>query len=421
MIGQRELGSASGDWLYKSSGGNPFFVEEILKQLVDRDFLIREQNKWKLDENALKSLEVPASIAVVLRDRLSQLSALARKLAGWLAVINRSMAREMIQRIVDQNPSTFQDGLHELQARQVIKCEIRDGSEQIEFCHGLIAEVILTGLTAAKRRSMHRKIGEALEEEDSLNRRVQEIAMHYMEGRHGDKALRYASDAAAQCRVEFAHEFAWRCYEYLLTHGKNLSQEKRCEGAIEAAGTLCALGMPRRAIQVLTGELKRYRKIGFDLKAKMLMQRASSYQHLGDLRMLQETSSRGLRLFSRHKSGESNVTKAALLTQLSYCALMRSRPRKGLALLQQALCLVQGSDATHLRGRIYVLIAALHRVGCSLQKALVASRESLMILRDCEESDRVIACYSILAVCLTVLARIIREIEKDGARVVLAL
>ena len=84
MTGQRELKETLGNWMFGSIGGNPFFLEEMLKHLVERGLLRRELDRWRFVDEDLQDLEVPAGVGAVLQRRLLQLSPLARE-AGELA------------------------------------------------------------------------------------------------------------------------------------------------------------------------------------------------------------------------------------------------------------------------------------------------------------------------------------------------
>ena len=141
-----------GDWIYKSSGGNPFFVEELLKDLVDRGLLQRGPAGWKLERDRLESLEVPASITVVLRHRMSCLSEEAKELANWLAVFNRPVPGRLLHVLVPVDRESLEIALEESMSRQIIRKVTVQGQECYEFRHALISEVIREDLPSQQQR-----------------------------------------------------------------------------------------------------------------------------------------------------------------------------------------------------------------------------------------------------------------------------
>ncbi|PYU98994.1 MAG: hypothetical protein DMG10_26630, partial [Acidobacteria bacterium] len=243
-----------GDWIYKSSGGNPFFVEELLKDLVDRGLLQRGPAGWKLERDRLESLEVPASITVVLRHRMSCLSEGAKELANWLAVFNRPVPEQLLHVLVPVDRESLEKALEESMSRQIIRKVTVRGQECYEFRHALISEVIREDLPSQQQRGMHRRIGEALERQIQSN--PQDLAFHFTEGRAGEKAIRYALEAAVLCKAEFASEAALKYFEYVLTHKNKLTREQICEISMEAADCYCAVGVARKAVSLLERQLR---------------------------------------------------------------------------------------------------------------------------------------------------------------------
>jgi len=413
MTGEVELADSIAHWFWKASGGNPFFVEEILKHLVDRGLLWREEGKWKLGEEMLGLLEAPKSVAVVLRDRLERLSAKAREMANWLAVIDRSVRKDDLRAIVSLKPTEFEQGVEELIARQMIRREGKEGLELVEFQHALISEVIRADLSPRKRCSMHRIIGETLEQQYGAEGHVQELALHFTEGRAGDKAVRYALEAAAQCRAVFANETALHFLEYALKNKGGSTREELCQAAIDAADACCALGIPKRAIRLLNAELKLVRSVNTVVRARMLLQLTSAYQHSGDLGMLESTAKRGLRLTQLSNCSGDGVIRGLLLSSLAYCRLFQSRPKDGLLILENALRSPKDEIPVKLEGRIHSLNALLHRVSCNLRAACRSAEKAISAL-DPSEEIHLLSALSNHGFCLVALGRFPRAIQQHS-------
>lgn len=417
MTGEVELADSITHWVWKASGGNPFFVEEILKHLVDRSLLQREEGKWKLGEEMLSLLEVPKSVAVVLRDRLERLSAKARELANWLAVIDRSVRKDDLRSIVSFESTVFEQGLGELIARQMVRSEWKIGLEWVEFQHVLISEVIRADLNPRKRRSMHRMIGETLEQQCGAEGHVQELALHFTEGRAGEKAVRYALEAAAECRTVFANDTALHFLEYALKNKGGLTREELCQAAIHAADACCALGIPNRATRLLNTKLMSVRGLDTGVIARMLLQLTSAYQHSGDLRMLESTAKEGLRLTQLKNRSGDGVIRGLLLSSLAYCRLLQSRPRDGLSILENALRSPKHEIPIKLEGRIHSLNALLNRVSCNLRAACRSAEKAIQTLSSSEEVHLLSAALSNHGVCLGALGRFPQALQEHNRAV----
>ncbi|MBM3790418.1 MAG: hypothetical protein FJW35_08720, partial [Acidobacteria bacterium] len=270
-------------WLYRVSGGNPFFVDEILKQLVDRGRLRKRSGRWQLAGEQLEGVETPENLNMILRQRLKQLPSRARAIAQWMALIGRPLDPGLLARLTGLSTEELAAGIGELIGRQVI-CRAGGLSDtQFEFRHPLVAEVMLKGIKAARRRRMHGEVGAVVEKLVDPDAHLIELATHFTEGQCGDKAVDYALRAAKACKAEFSSDGALRFYEYVLAHPGDLPADKICEVTLEAADALCILGHPNRALRLLEGKAKSLRTVDRIRRAQLVAQMAWAHQHLGNI------------------------------------------------------------------------------------------------------------------------------------------
>ena len=381
MTGETGLGDVLGPWIHRSSGGNPLFVEEILKQLAEKGGIARESGRWVVREGRLEELEVPSGVAVVLRKRLEQLSLPERRIVEWLAVSGRAMPAPMLRDLCGMSREVFAAALQDLAVRQIVESVGRLDTDHIAFRHAVIAEVIRGGVAASRRRRMHIRIGEALENSGAGERRVTELARHYTEGRAGDKAVRYALQAAQACRGEYSNEAALRFYEYVLAHGDSLPFEVRCEAALEASDACCLLGLPRRALRIL----KKYASAVDNaapsvLKSKSLQSYARVYQLVGNIELSCRAAEEGLLILDSHGKPDDQLAdlRAQLLSQLAFSRMADSDTRAGLELVTQA---ISCAKSPQLIGHLNILIAGLHWVACCYREGTKASLRAIEILK----------------------------------------
>jgi Nif-specific regulatory protein len=414
ITGQASLGKEIGSWVHKSSGGNPFFVEEILKHLIDRALLRRESGKWRLAAEGFENVEVPSSVAVVLRHRLAQLSPGAVALTEWLALLRRAVSKEELRALSSLDSEEFELRLGGLISRQIVR-EVSGGGEGcIEFCHALISEVITENLPTGRGCRMHQKIGEVLEQHQGEQENPQELATHFMEGKCGGKAINYALRAAKACKAEFANESALRFYEYVLGNRKLLTADQVCEVAIDAADTYCAVGNPKLAVQILKSQLRSVRKHEGILTARLYAQLSRSFQFLGDLDKSERAAKHGLRLL-RQKPADSNreTTETLLLSQLAFCMTHSSQPRKALAMLKRSSCVQVGSQHTVAAGHLHILISGLCWLACDFSEGERAARTAVAILESLNAVHLLPMAYSHLAVNLVGMGKLGKALHQQ--------
>ncbi len=419
MTGDGRLKKTLGEWIYESVGGNPFFIEEMLKHLVEQKLLYREFGRWRFLDEDIGKLEVPASVGAVLLRRFEQLSLQARELANWLALFQGDITKILLQSVMAKSPTVIDDGLQELSHRQMIRMEKR-AQETVGFVHSLIAEVIRGSLSRKLRQRMHRAIAQVLERDARSEGHLQELAMHYMEANAGTIAVRYAWNAAFQARAEFAHEKALHCFDFVFKKRSGLTNAQICEAAIDASDTMFALGLPKRSISLLKSEISRNKTVSPELKARMYMQLALSYQHLGDLHMQEACCQKGLSFFRGMPAGEANITKAMLWAELAFAAILKSRSHRGLVFLEKARKACPAENADALKGRIESLAASMHRIACHLREARAVSEKAAAILSQSEESYLACSAYSTLGGILAGIGRFPLSLEMHGKAVSLS-
>jgi transcriptional regulator with GAF, ATPase, and Fis domain/tetratricopeptide (TPR) repeat protein len=412
MTGACDLKDTLGTWMHKSIGGNPFFLEEMLKHLLEQELLKRESRKWRFVEEGLRNLEVPESVSAVLQRRLEKLSPHAAELAGWMALMNRPVSKGFLGSLMLQDYSEISEVLEELNQRQLVSLENKNTGEMVGFRHALISEVIRIGISKKRRQKMHQRIAGLLEEEYGKEGHLQELAMHYVNAGQSENGTKYALDAAELCKKEYADEAALQFYEYVLACRKFVPQSRIHEIAMDAAESYCTLGNPVRAISLLKKELSRNPRLESKTKAGLLLQLATSYRHRGDLNGLQVYAKKGLSLV-RNKSGyRQRILRALLLTDLAYSHLLKSHSRRGLRLAGQALSAVPEARKSAVAGRVYSVISGLHWVACDLHSAVAAARESIEILEPLNQFHRLSAAFSQMGTCLVALGRLRAALEQ---------
>jgi Nif-specific regulatory protein len=406
ITGEETLGSAMAPWIWRSSGGNPFFIEEMLKNLVDRGVLLREQGRWKLEGDSLQGLEVPAGVAAILRQRFDRLSAPAKEIACWLAVFNRTVNSDDLQAA---RSGSLEPMIDELASRQIVRRTQAGETELIEFCHAVIAEVIISGVSAARRRTMHEKIKRVLQDRYGEAAHVQELARHSMGGHGGAEAIGYALRAAAECRAEFAYDAALLYYEYVLARRSLIASDACCRVAMDAAEAYCALGTPANAVRLLQRLLRRmHGSRSPELISRVCDQLSNAFQFLGQYRLSELAARRGLKILSRSVgfSEDERTIRARLLCRIAFCTSTRSGTRKGLTIAENVLNLIRGAQDDSEVGHVLVLKAALCWIAGEFVDGFRSAKLATEILEPSAAKHLLAMAYSHLGINQMALGRL---------------
>ncbi|HEY2397861.1 MAG TPA: AAA family ATPase, partial [Solirubrobacteraceae bacterium] len=217
--------------LYEETEGNPFFVEEIIRHLIEAGVKVGSASASELQRFGL-----PEGVKQVIAFRLMRLGAPAAELLRVAAVIGRDVDGELLESVVQLGDDEFLAALEEaLGAVLLVESDERPGSYL--FSHALIRETLYESMSALRRARIHKRVGEAIEAAQGRRheRYLPELAYHFTRAADPDdaeKAITYAFRAGEQATTMLAHEEAAEHYARALeVQGRFQPEafERRCE------------------------------------------------------------------------------------------------------------------------------------------------------------------------------------------------
>ena len=164
--------------------GNPFFLEESVRTLVETGVLVGEPGAYRLAQ-AVPTIQVPATVQAVLAARIDRLPPEEKRLLQTAAVIGTEVPLALLQAIAELPDETLHRGLAHLQAAEFLYETRLFPERDLTFKHALTHEVAYGGLLQERRRVLHARIVEALEAlaGDRLAEQVERLAHHALRGR----------------------------------------------------------------------------------------------------------------------------------------------------------------------------------------------------------------------------------------------
>ena len=189
------------DALYARTEGNPFFVEEILRALVERGDLEYREGAWRRTKE-VADLTIPVSVRDAVQQRLLAMPAKARRILQVAAVIGQRFEFELLREVAQASEEDAFEGIRAGIDAQLLFEEEEAEGESYRFRHALSREAVLADLLLRERRLLHRAVGEAIER--ASPDAVEELAYHFDEAR----------DPRAYRSHALASEAAGRAYAY---------------------------------------------------------------------------------------------------------------------------------------------------------------------------------------------------------------
>jgi predicted ATPase len=213
--------------LIERTEGNPFFLEESVRTLVEAGVLAREAGTYCL-VNSLDSLQVPATVQAVLSARIDRLPSGEKRLRQTAAAIGTEVPLSLLQDIVERPKVALYCGLAHLQAAEFLDETRLFPEHEYTFKHALTYEVVYGSLLQERRRLLHARIVDALEAlaGDRIIEQVERIAHHALRGEVWDKALAYCRQAGEKAMVRSAYHEAVGYFEQVLRPLQHLPERR---------------------------------------------------------------------------------------------------------------------------------------------------------------------------------------------------
>ena len=197
--------------------GNPFFLEESVRTLVETGVLVGEPGAYRLAQ-ALPTIQVPATVQAVLSARMDRLPPEAKRLLQTAAVIGTQVPFALLQAIAEVPEDTLHGGLAHLQAAEFLYETRLFPEPEYTFKHALTHEVAYNSLLLERRRVLHARLVEALEAlaPERVAEQVERLAHHALRGEVWDKALVYCRQAGEKVMAQSAYREAVGYFEQTL-------------------------------------------------------------------------------------------------------------------------------------------------------------------------------------------------------------
>ena len=180
--------------------GNPFFVEEVIRSLLDAGLVVREDDHWKATSE-IENIAVPDTLAGVITARLDQLPDESKRVAQTAAVIGREFQYNELSRVHDSG-ANLDETLTDLQRRELVRETSRVPRRVYMFKHAMTQETAYDSLLLSSRRELHLRVADCMEQIEP--ERVTDIARHFVEAREPARALPYLVAAGEQAAAAYS-------------------------------------------------------------------------------------------------------------------------------------------------------------------------------------------------------------------------
>jgi ABC-type oligopeptide transport system substrate-binding subunit/predicted Ser/Thr protein kinase len=198
--------------IYYETEGNPFFIEEVCKALVDSGRLYYHDGQWQ--RPSIEELGIPQSVRVAIQSRVFKLPQEHQETLQLAAILGREFDFETLTRASGLKEDVLLDALDNAERSLLIEEMRANGGEAFTFAHALIPATLTDSLRTLKRRKFHHQAAAAIE--DLWPEDYEALAYHNIQAGRLEKGVGYLLQAGDRARSLYAHQEAIASYEQAI-------------------------------------------------------------------------------------------------------------------------------------------------------------------------------------------------------------
>ncbi len=209
VLGQDSVDPEFRDLVYAKTEGNPFFVEELMRSMIEQGILFRTAKGW--ERKPVSEIEIPSGVRTVIKQRLSNLD---QECIGVLSVASvtscesKEFSFGLLKAVTGMEEERLVDTMDRiLRTRLIRETKMEGGAPGFVFTDNRIRDAIYDEMTSLRRGRYHVKTAQAIEDiyRDRLDEGYGVLAYHYLRGNNEQKTCEYALKAADQASAVYAH------------------------------------------------------------------------------------------------------------------------------------------------------------------------------------------------------------------------
>ncbi len=271
MLGERSIPQDALQTLFRETGGQPLFVVEAVRTLVNAD-VVRQNvyGDWQWGE--FPETLLSDDISEILYRRIATLPATQQRVLEYACVFLDDFSFELLATVWRGDELELLDILDDLIAEGLLAA-CGEAEDRYRFLQDLCRRAIYDRLQDVRRRLLHREIGNALEETEDAEELTEELADHFAAAREQDKAVKYMRLSGKKALEQHAYRQARMRFETVRDWTTNDAFESEADAIdflCDYADVLCNCGQHNKALELLDEAQTLLPDDRRDLKARIL-------------------------------------------------------------------------------------------------------------------------------------------------------
>jgi predicted ATPase len=343
------------DGIYVETEGNPFFIEEVCKALVEGGFLYYADGRWHRPP-MMEELEIPQSVRVAIQSRVGKLPETAQETLRLAAVLGREFDFETLVEAGDWIEDEVIGALESAERAQLIEEVREEGEVTFTFAHALIPGTLYEAVSTLRRRRLHHRVAVAIESVHPDD--WEGLAYHWAEAGDHERARVYYLQAGDRARSLAALGDAAAHYGAALEHWPTNEGAGRAETLRKRGECQWMTGDIQYALETFQTCHTLLKELGDDLGAGAVQRLIGRiYWELGERELSLRHYHQALDIL---EDGPESVELARAVSAISQMHMLASEYDQAVKWGERALALAERLGAED------VTVHALNNIGTAL-------------------------------------------------------
>ena len=198
--------------LLNESQGNPLFIVEFLRMLLEHGNLIREKDQW---EHSIEKLGTPSKVKQIIMRRIEALRSDQRRVLDVASVIGEKFNPILIAGVLSKNRLEILETLNEiLKSKSLLRVE----EDFYVFDHAIFREVLYQQISSPLKRGYHEAVAEQIENASKGSEEIplSDLAFHYIQAGNKEKSVKYSLAAGQEALARYSNMEAINHFKYVL-------------------------------------------------------------------------------------------------------------------------------------------------------------------------------------------------------------
>ncbi len=365
--------------------GNPFYIEEFVRMLIEKDFVKMSGGQWRVVSGMdLRALEIPTSLTGLMMTRFDRLPNDLQQLMRNAAVVGLQFPARLLEEVERRLHGTTSVAaiLDRLAELSMLEARPEASEPTYAFTHILAQETVYNSLLHSQRPMLHRVVAESIEflYSDDVMNQAEALAHHYDRARVRDRAMLYAVLAGNRARQRFANQEAIEYYSRALQLAQHLSghESARWQAAMGLGDVEQLVGEYEEAIAFYQATLQEWGGATAEDRAWAMLKLGQVWDKRGDLHEAEEWLQQALRQLEQVRIPVLEL-RAQVYSELGWLSLRHGDLTAAQRWLEQGLALVSDTQFYNVRSSILNRLGGIYFNRGQWQQAVTCVEQALKL------------------------------------------